>query len=526
MASSPRRGDTDDGRALANMRAVLPWLDEEEPTPGVAARSGRPADDPRIAAVRADLYLRYGRAAAAIRIGDAILDRLSVVARLATEPDPLARRGAFEALGPLWRTVDGDGGPASPYRRLVRASAEQWATEGSPIEANATALGMAPGTIEPTLYDVLRAWRTVLGPDRIEPWDYRFRVGAASRRLDRHVPAAHLLDVNRAYLAALGADLDELGIVYDVLPRAGRPPVPVAFTLGMGAAPRDRPASGAWTPRAPWVFATYEEGGLGNLGELLHESGHAIHAAAIRTRPAFLEFPPEASAYLEGTADLLGWDADEPAWQRRWLGVAAGPREALLGRYGAVMLDVRWALFEIELHRDPDRRPNDVWTEITTEGLGVEPHPEWSWWAIRGQLIDSPGYMANYALSAMVAAAVRARILAVRGPWWAGDPGWYRFVADGLFVAGASRIAGRSARGVPRRAADRGTPARGPAARRSGLTAPSDRDEHQRVDRDCEEQQAQVADRVLVEADRAGGRRLLGRAAPPQPVRLPQEDGA
>ena len=102
-----------------------------------------------------------------------------------------------------------------------------------------------------------------------------------------------------------------------------------------------------------------------------------------------------------------------------------------LGRYGAVMLDVCWALFEIELHRHPDRRPNDVWTEITTDGLGVEPHPEWSWWAIRGQLIDSPGYMANYALSAIVAAAVRARILAVRGPWWAGDPGWFGFVAEG-----------------------------------------------------------------------------------------------
>ena len=36
------------------------------------------------------------------------------------------------------------------------------------------------------------------------------------------------------------------------------------------------------------------------------------------------------------------------------------------------------------------------------DGLGIEPHPEWSWWAIRGQLIDLPGYLANYALSAIV----------------------------------------------------------------------------------------------------------------------------
>jgi oligoendopeptidase F len=196
---------------------------------------------------------------------------------------------------------------------------------------------------------------------------------------------------------------------------------------------------GPWTPRPPWVFATYEAGGLGNLLELLHESGHALHAAAIRTRPAFLDWTDADAAFLEGTADVLGWDATEPAWQRRWLGDAAEPREAVLDRYGAVMLDICWALFEIELHRHPDRRPNDVWTEITADGLGVEPHPEWSWWAVRGQLIDLPGYMANYAFSAIIAAAIRARIVAVRGPWWEGDPGWYRFVADGLFVAGASR---------------------------------------------------------------------------------------
>ena len=207
----------------------------------------------------------------------------------------------------------------------------------------------------------------------------------------------------------------------------------------MGAREADQPPDGPWTPRPPWVFATYAEGGIGNLLELLHESGHAIHMAAIRTRPAYLDFPEASAAYLEGTADVLGWDVDELAWQQRWLGDAAEPREALLNRYGAVMLDVCWALFEIELHRHPERRPNDVWTEITADGIGIEPHPEWSWWAIRGQLIDGPGYLANYALSAIMAAAVRARIAEVRGPWLEGDAGWYEFVADALFVPGSSR---------------------------------------------------------------------------------------
>ena len=441
VAAGPRgRGEDDDARALANMRATLPWLDEIEPTPGARPTEGGATDeDPAVARARGALYRRYGQAAESLKFDGKTIDRPTVLGRLATEGDPGARRTLFEALTPVWRVVDGDGGVGSPYRRLLRASAARWAEHGSPIEANAAALGLPAGSLEGMLQEVLASWRSVAGPRRIEPWDYWYVAGAAARRLDRLVPANRLQEINDAYLASLGADPRHLGIAYDILPRPGRPPVPVAFTLGMGAWATDQRPAGPWTPRPPWVFATYAEGNLGNLLELLHESGHALHMAAIRTRPAYLDFPEASAAYLEGTADVLGWDVDEPAWQRRWLGAAAEPHEALRSRYGAVMLDVCWALFEIELHRHPERRPNDVWTEVTADGLGVEAHPEWSWWAVRGQLIDGPGYLANYALSAIMAAAVRARIAEVRGAWFEGDPGWYRFVGDALFVQGSSR---------------------------------------------------------------------------------------
>ena len=96
-------------------------------------------------------------------------------------------------------------------------------------------------------------------------------------------------------------------------------------------------------------------------------------------RPRSSRAPPTSSAGMptSPTGSGTGW--------------ARPPSRARLcsSRYGAVMLDVCWALFEIELHRHPGRRPNDVWTEVTTDGLGIVPHPEWSWWAIRGQLIDA-----------------------------------------------------------------------------------------------------------------------------------------
>ena len=432
-------GGASDRAALDNMHATLEWLDELEPTPGAVPSPGGGSDEaPAIRALRKSVYRRYGLAASRIRAGNETIDRLTALARLGSEPDPAARRAIFEAMEPVWRSVDGAGDGASPYRRLVRASAARWATHGSTIEANAVALGMVPGKAEETFKSILQIWRDVMGPAEVEPWDYRYVVGAAGRRLDRLVPQDRLLPLNQAYLATLGADPDALGIRYDVLPRPGRPVIPVAFTIGTGLE-RDAAPGIGWRVRPPWVFATYSTGGLGNLQELLHESGHALAAAGIRIRPAYSDYPMSSAAFLEATADILGWDATEPGWQRRWLGEAAPPRDALLDRYGSVMLDVAWALFEIELHRHPDRRPNDVWSEITSEGLGIVPHPEWSWWAARGQLIDAPGYLANYALSAIVAASVRGKILEERGPWWDGDPGWYGYVAERLFAPGASR---------------------------------------------------------------------------------------
>ncbi len=424
----------DEERAgLACIRSALSYLDESEPVVGVVAgRPAGPADSSVVAALRAATYDAYGEAAAAIEFRGATFDRLTAFTRLATADDPAERRALFEAMAPLWRAVDGDGGLTSPYSRLVAATAERWAREGSTIEANAAGLGIAPGAFEGMLHAMLGLGREILGEAaglragaRVEPWDYRYVVGDAVRRLRTAVPFERLRSINDVHLRSLGADPDDLRIGYDLVARPGRPLIPVPFTTG------GRPG--------PWVFATYAEGGLGNLAELLHESGHALHYAAIHTRPAFQEPPADHTAFFEAIAELLGWDVGEPAFQERHLGLAVEPHVAALDRYGGVLLDACWALFEIELYRAPGRRPNDVWAEVVADGLGIEPHPEWSWWAVRGQLIDGPGYMANYPLGAIAAAALRSRIREIRGDWSTGDPGWYPFVAERLLRFGGSR---------------------------------------------------------------------------------------
>jgi hypothetical protein len=53
--------------------------------------------------------------------------------------------------------------------------------------------------------------------------------------------------------------------------------------------------------------------------------------------------------------------------------------------------------------------------------------------------VQEAGYMANYALGAVLAAALRSAIRAARGDWLAGDPGWYAWDRDALFRFGQER---------------------------------------------------------------------------------------
>jgi Zn-dependent M32 family carboxypeptidase len=103
------------------------------------------------------------------------------------------------------------------------------------------------------------------------------------------------------------------------------------------------------------------------------------------------------------------------------------------------MLDVAWGLFDVRMLQDADRDPNAVWTDITSRYLNIVPHPELSWWAVRAQLVESPGYMVTYALGAALTADLRARTVAAIGPFDAGNPRWYGWLAQSLLGEGSAR---------------------------------------------------------------------------------------
>jgi hypothetical protein len=163
-----------------------------------------------------------------------------------------------------------------------------------------------------------------------------------------------------------------------------------------------------------------------------------VHIAAIDARPAFDDWP-DSDTFTEALADVLAADAYEGGWQWRWLGDSATTAENRRAKLAPVMLDIAWALFELRMHRDPSADPNVVWTALTRDYLHIAPHPELSWWAMRGQLIDAPGYMMNYALGAIITADVRGRSRELRGPFWsvAGDgETWYAWLSSRLYRFG------------------------------------------------------------------------------------------
>ena len=235
--------------------------------------------------------------------------------------------------------------------------------------------------------------------------------------------------MNRRYYRDLGADLQQLGVLYDLQPRSGK--APIAYT---DYVTRGRFVDGKWRKSVVRISASYSTGGIGLLNELVHENGHAVYMMALHTRPAFMDV--SAELFDEAFADVPAWNTYEPAWQRKYLGQAATESASLRALFNSVVLDVAWALFECRMLRNPASDPNAVWTDITSRYLHIVTHPEISWWALRGQLVQTPGYMVNYGLGSVLTADIRQRTREALGPFEAGNPQWYSWTSQRLLRFG------------------------------------------------------------------------------------------
>jgi hypothetical protein len=433
LAAIPATGLTAaDAAAVAAIRNAVAEQDtagESDAEAKCADSQRRDLDFPRLRESLVACFTEHGNR---IAFDGGTVDRGTALQLLHLLPDAAGRKALFDAFGPLWAAVNGRNEPDSPYRRLVAQASAVARERGSNIDVAARAIGVSPGQVERWLVQLLEAWRDANPGAAVEPWDFRFVHGAAGRELDARIAADVLVPVNERFYRDLGADLDALGIVYDLQPRPGKSPVAYADFLVRG-----REVAGTWHRPVARVLGTYPTGGLFSLNELVHENGHAVHVSAIRTRPAYMHWPD--SLFAEAFGDVPSWSTFEPAWQRKYLGAAVDEAVSLRGLYSNVMLDVAWSLFELRLLRDPTLDPNVLWTSITGEYLRIRPHPDVPWWAMRVQLVGDPGYMVNYGLGAILTAEMRARTAAAIGPFDQGNPRWYPWLEASLLCFGSER---------------------------------------------------------------------------------------
>ncbi len=423
-----------DTKAIAAMRIQFASFSEtiSPPFPPNGKCEDASRKDLDLASLRTALLVCFAEHAGNVSFEGRTIDRQSALSLLHALEEPERRKAVFVALKPLWQSINGNDEPDSPYRRLVALASAEGAKHGSEIDAAGRDAGVSTGEIEQWLEQILDAWRQVSAGDPVEPWDFSYQGARADALLASAIPVALLQPINQKFYLDLGANLSGLGTLYDLAPGPGKAPLASTDFVTHG-----RVVHGAWRPTITRVTAPYANGGLFSLNELVHENGHVVNFTAIRTRPAFLDWPGELLG--EAFADVPSWSTYEPAWQRRYLGRETPEQVSLRALYSVVVLDVAWSLFELRLLRAPATDPNFLWTEITQHYLHIVPHPELSWWALREQLVDSPGYMVNYGLGAVLTAEMREHIRKALGPFDTGDPRWYGWLGEHLLQYGSER---------------------------------------------------------------------------------------
>ena len=417
-----------DRRAVNVMRKSLADADESRSLAPNARCEDAHRKDIDDTALRTALYACFG-ALSTLDFEGAKVTRVGAFDLLTRMEEPERRRKLFLQFVPLWRSINGDDERDSPYRRVIALAAARGRAEGNAIDTAAKTVGVTPAEVETWLLRILDAWRMANDGPPLEPWDYRYRNGATERELGDAIAREAMQPINERFYRDLGAALDAWSVLYDLDPRPGK--APLAYT---DYVKRGRPHAGRWEPTLVRVSANYSHGGLGLLNELVHENGHAVHMMALRTRSAFMDLGD--AVFYEAFADVPSWSTYEPAWQRKYLGRGSDQVSSLRALYSNVVLDVAWALFELRLLREPAQDPNLVWTDITSRYLNVVPHPELSWWLVRAQLVDSPGYMVNYGLGAVVTADIRQRIASQLGPFDTGDERWFAWLSRNLLSSG------------------------------------------------------------------------------------------
>ncbi len=264
------------------------------------------------------------------------------------------------------------------------------------------------------------------GISQAQIWDLSWLAAQESLLPTTFFPSDKLIGEVKSFLAAFGLDID---------------------TLPIKLVTQDVPFGGlCYTVRIPddiRILANPHDG-YPYFRTLLHEFGHALHAAF--NRQEFYSLKYEPGLFNEAMAETLAYFSHSTAWLHQHTGLdreriaiyQQGGKFRRLLRLRTLMAQAR---FEVEACQNPSQDLELLHARLESRylhvGLNLTPR-----WAASSFPTTHPVYCQNYIVAEMIAAQTHVSLLARFGEFWQAAPNLrrqvFQFLVETYYAPGAS----------------------------------------------------------------------------------------
>lgn len=269
-----------------------------------------------------------------------------------------------------------------------------------------------------------------ISAEDLKPWHFGYDIDNFTQDIDAYFPKEKQVAILKQSFKAMGFDLDQMGIVFDLEQREGKTQHGFCFGIDI--------------PNDVRIIAN-EEAKHDFQYVLQHEGGHAVYYKGIDASLPFLLRNYASSVMTEGVAELFGMIVSNDA---NWLQTYADMPQELAEKNESknreagqsfIRSYLQYINFEKELYENPDQDLAGLWWDLG-EKYKQTPKPDdtsLNGWAEVIHFTGYPAYLQNYLLAEIVACQLFNTIEKENGSV-IGNPKTAEFLNKELFVRGAT----------------------------------------------------------------------------------------
>ena len=266
--------------------------------------------------------------------------------------------------------------------------------------------------LAPKVHQVLKTLGAQQGISKVEPWDVRYlREQSSTGTLNpwfSQLSETGPMDIARKFYAELGFEVDEYNFKTDLTPRPGKNTH--AFAMALVFPRTDAEGQLLREPASDIRFLANLKKPVKwqDISTVIHELGHAIHAAEVRQPVAvfrgFDSVPTESIAMvLERFANSAQFLGDSLTEFCKVPSRDSSPKlkqhakTARMEQAFILLNQVMFSEFERQMYTNPDGNFAEMWTKLVKEYWNLDVSPENAEWDI-DHFLMAPVYVENYAL--------------------------------------------------------------------------------------------------------------------------------